>query len=68
MVPPQPVLPAQISTRIVRQDGTTVVERTQKEYVTFSVGDRDAFRPLHLSVTITKTNQCQIYMNVASGF
>lgn len=67
-VPAQPVLPAQISTKIVRQDGSIIVEPTGKEYVTFSVRDQDVFRPLHLLVTIAKTNQCQIYMNIASGF
>jgi hypothetical protein len=68
MVPPQPVLPARVSTRIERQDGTVIVEPTPKEYVSFSVADRDAFRPLRLVVNISKTNQCQIYMNIASGF
>jgi hypothetical protein len=68
IVSAQPVLPAQISTRIMRQDGSTIVEPTPREYVTFSIDERDAFRPLRLLVNITKTNQCKIYMNVASGF
>jgi hypothetical protein len=68
MVSAQPILPAQISTRIVRQDGSTIVEPTTKEYVTFAIQDRDAFQPLRLLVNIKKTNQCKIYMNVASGY
>jgi hypothetical protein len=67
-VPPGPVLPAHISTSILRQDGSRILEPTQAEYVTFTVADGDAFRPLRLSVGVMKTNECTIYMNLASGF
>ena len=67
-VPPEPVLTAHVSTSILRQDGSTIVQPTQKEYLTFHIADRDAFRPLHLLVNIAKTNECTVYMNLASGF
>jgi hypothetical protein len=68
IVPPGAVLPAQISTRIRGPDGGDLVEPTSKEYLTFSVQDKDAFRPLRISVGVRKTNECTIYMNMASGF
>jgi hypothetical protein len=68
IVPPDPVLPAPISTSILRQDGSPVVQPTQKEYLTFAVVEADAFQPLRLLVSITETNECKIYMNIASGF
>jgi hypothetical protein len=68
VVPPLPVLPAHISTIVLREDGTAVVQPTDKEYVTFSVADADAFRPLRFQFTVLKTNECTVYVNLASGF
>jgi hypothetical protein len=68
VVPPVPVLPAHIATSVLREDGTAVVQPTDKEYVTFSVADADAFRPLRFQFTILKTNECTVYVNLASGF
>ena len=68
MVSPNPVLPARISTKILRKDGSAIVQPTQKEYIVFFIENRDEFRPHRLLVSITKTNQCQIYMNSSSGF
>ena len=68
IVPGHPVLPAVISTRLARADGQFIVEPTSKEYVTFGIESTDAFRPQRLLVSITKTQECQIYMNLAPGF
>ena len=68
IVSPEAVLPARITTTIQRQDGSVIVEPTQKEYLTFAVASADAYRPLRLSVGITSTNECKVYMNMASGF
>ena len=68
IVPGHPVLPAVISTRLARADGQLIVEPTSKEYVTFRIEGADAFRPQRLLVSITKTQECQIYMNLAPGF
>jgi len=63
-----PVLPAVISTSLARADGEFIVEPTTKEYLTFVIESADAFRLQRLLVSITKTQECQIYMNLAPGF
>jgi hypothetical protein len=68
IVPPKPVLPARISTRLLRQDGSVIVQPTEMEYVTFKVAAADAYRPLRLLVDVTRTNECTVYMNMACGF
>lgn len=68
IVPPHPVLPAHISTRLLRQDGSVMIQPTEKEYITFEVPNADAYRPVRLLVDITKTNECTVYLNMASGF
>lgn len=68
IVPGQAVLPATITTKLVRADGRFIVEPTTKEYVTFSIESSDAFRPQRLLVSIAKTQDCQVYMNLAPGF
>lgn len=68
IVPGHPVLPAVISTRLMRADGQFIVEPTSKEHLTFDVGSADAFRPQRLLVSIIKTQECQIYMSLAPGF
>lgn len=67
-VPPQHVLPAHIGTRIVRSDGSAILEPTTNEYVTFAIEGSDAFKPQRLLVSITETQECQIYMNLGPGF
>jgi hypothetical protein len=62
------MLPAVITTRLARRDGSFIVEPTTKEYITFSMEGDDLFRPQRLLVSITKTQDCQIYMNLAPGF
>jgi len=62
------ILPAMIRTRLVRADGRFIVEPTTKEYLTFGIESADTFRPHRLLVSITKTQECQIYMNLAPGF
>jgi len=68
IVPGHPALPAAITTKLVRADCRFIVEPTTKEYVTFSIEHRDAFRPQRLLVSITKTQDCQVYMSLAPGF
>ena len=68
IVPRHPVLPAAITTKLSRADGRFIVEPTTKEHVIFSINDSDAFRPHRLLVSITKTQDCQIYMSLAPGF
>lgn len=68
IVPGHPVLPAAITTKLARADGRFIVEPTTKEYVTFAIEGSDAFRPQRLLVSITKTQDCQIYMNLSPGF
>lgn len=68
IVPGHPVLPAEITTKLVRADGRFIVGPTTKEYVTFSIEGSDAFRPQRLLVSITKTQDCQVYMSLAPGF
>lgn len=68
IVPGHRVLPAAITTKLVRADGGFIVEPTTKEYVTFSIEGSDVFRPQRLLVSITKTQDCQVYMSLAPGF
>lgn len=68
IVPGHPVLPAAITTKLARSDGSFIVEPTTNEYVAFSIKDSDAFRPQRILVSITKTQDCQIYMDLAPGF
>lgn len=68
IVPGHPALPAVISTQLERADGQVVVEPTSKEYFTFGIEGAEAFRKQRLLVSITKTQDCQIYMNLAPGF
>lgn len=67
MVSKEHLLPARISSSIVRPDGSPFITRTEEEFISFRVEPADAYRPLRLLVSITKTNQCDIYMNLGSG-
>lgn len=68
IVPGYPVLPAAITTKVVRADGRFILEPTTKEHVAFSIEGSDAFQPQRLLVSITKTQDCLVYMNLAPGF
>ncbi len=67
IVPKEHVLPARISSSILRADGSPFIARTEDEFISFRVEPGDAYRPLRLLVSITKTNQSDIYMNLGSG-
>ena len=68
IVPAHPILPAHISTSLVRQNGELIKASTTDEYVVFTIEGSDAFRPQRLLVSITKTQDCLIYMNLGPGF
>ena len=68
IIQPHPVLPAHITTSLTRSDGSAVFEPRSEEYFTFAIGERDAFRRLTLRVSSVRTQEGQIYMNLASGF
>jgi hypothetical protein len=68
-VSPQPVLPAHITTKIVRgSGGDFIVPPVTKEYFTFRILPADAFQPNHLHVTVSRDKPCNIYMNLSLGF
>lgn len=68
IVPARSILPALITTQVIRRDGGVIVAPTTKEHVTFAIEGSDAFRPQRLLVRITKTQECKIYMNLGPGF
>ena len=68
IIPPANVLPAQITTRLVREDGEPILKPTAAEYIAFSIPDADSFQPERLLVSISSTQACQVYMNLRAGF
>lgn len=57
---------ARISTSILRRDGSVLVRSTQ-EYLEFDVRLAEAYRPLRVLISVTRTNESKIYMNVGTG-
>jgi hypothetical protein len=59
------ILPALITTQLLRADGGVIAGPYNDERVWFKIEDGDAFRRLRLLVNITKKEECLIYMDLA---
>lgn len=58
------VLPAAITTKVVRADGGLIVTPTTMEAVSFSIEGDDVFNPVRMLVSITMAQESTVYMNL----
>jgi hypothetical protein len=58
------VLPAAITTKVVRADGGLLVKPTTMEAASFSIEGDDVFKPQRLLVSIANAQDCTVYMNL----
>jgi hypothetical protein len=62
------VLPAAITTKVVRADGGLIVKPTTMEAVSFSIEGDDVFKPVRILVSITNAQESTVYMNLGPVF
>ena len=62
------VLPAAITTKLVRADGGLIVKPTTMEAVGFTIEGNDEFRPVRILVSITNGQESTVYMNLGPVF
>jgi len=58
------VLPAAITTKVVRADGGLLVKPTTMEAASFLIEGDDVFKPVRILVSITNAQESTVYMNL----